>query len=78
VGFEPMIPTFEQAKTVHALDRAATVIDPIHTYTYRNIKMDFHTKGIYYNDVLKISNITLKKINKTGKFAGFLKGPLTV
>jgi hypothetical protein len=26
VGFEPTIPAFEQAKTVHALDRAATVI----------------------------------------------------
>jgi hypothetical protein len=27
VGFEPMIPVFERAKTVHASDRAATVID---------------------------------------------------
>jgi hypothetical protein len=27
VGFEPTIPAFEGAKTVHALDRAATVID---------------------------------------------------
>jgi hypothetical protein len=26
VGFEHTIPAFEQAKTVHALDRAATVI----------------------------------------------------
>jgi hypothetical protein len=26
VGFEPMIPVFERAKTFHALDRAATVI----------------------------------------------------
>jgi hypothetical protein len=26
VGFEPTIPAFEQAKTVHALDRAAIVI----------------------------------------------------
>jgi hypothetical protein len=26
VGFEPMIPVFERAKTVHALDRTATVI----------------------------------------------------
>jgi hypothetical protein len=26
VGFEPMIPVFERAKAVHALDRAATVI----------------------------------------------------
>jgi hypothetical protein len=26
MGLEPMIPGFERAKTVHALDRAATVI----------------------------------------------------
>jgi hypothetical protein len=26
VGFEPTIPMFELARTVHALDRAATVI----------------------------------------------------
>jgi hypothetical protein len=26
VGFEPTIPVFERAKTVHALDRAATLI----------------------------------------------------
>jgi hypothetical protein len=26
VGFEPKIPVFEQVKTFHALDRAATVI----------------------------------------------------
>jgi hypothetical protein len=26
VGFEPTIPLYGQAKTVHALDRAATVI----------------------------------------------------
>jgi hypothetical protein len=25
-GFEPTIPVFERAKTVHALDRAATLI----------------------------------------------------
>jgi hypothetical protein len=27
VGFEATIPAFEQAKTIHALDAAATVID---------------------------------------------------
>jgi hypothetical protein len=26
VGFEPTIPVFEQAKAVHTVDRAATVI----------------------------------------------------
>jgi hypothetical protein len=29
MGFEPMIPAFERAKTVHALDRAATVIGEV-------------------------------------------------
>jgi hypothetical protein len=28
MGFEPTIPAFERAKTVHALDRAATAIVP--------------------------------------------------
>jgi hypothetical protein len=32
VGFQPMIPVFERAKTVHALDRAATVIGRIVVY----------------------------------------------
>jgi hypothetical protein len=32
VRFEPTIPVFELAKAVHALDRAATVID-IKVYT---------------------------------------------
>jgi hypothetical protein len=26
MGFEPTIPAFERAKTLHALDRAATVV----------------------------------------------------
>jgi hypothetical protein len=37
VGFEPMIPVFEPAKTVHALDHAATVITWISTIKYINI-----------------------------------------
>jgi hypothetical protein len=31
VGFEPSIPVFERAKTVHALDRAATMIGNTNT-----------------------------------------------
>jgi hypothetical protein len=30
VGFEPTIPAFERAKTVHALDRAVTVIGELY------------------------------------------------
>jgi hypothetical protein len=29
VGFEPTIPVFERAKTIHVLDRAATVIGTV-------------------------------------------------
>jgi hypothetical protein len=36
VGFEPMIPTFERAKAVHALDRAVTVIARGTSYTCIN------------------------------------------
>jgi hypothetical protein len=32
VGFEPTIPVFERAKTVHALDRAATVIGKLQRF----------------------------------------------
>jgi hypothetical protein len=32
VGFESTIPVFERAKTVHALDRAATVIGSLAAY----------------------------------------------
>jgi hypothetical protein len=30
VGFEPMVPVFEREKTVHALDRAATMIGQLY------------------------------------------------
>jgi hypothetical protein len=47
VGFEPTIPVFEQAKTFHASDRAATVIGLIWgeeniLYTYRIHIVLFH------------------------------------
>jgi hypothetical protein len=38
VGFEPTIPVFEREKTVHALDRAATVIGSFNIYV-REIPM---------------------------------------
>jgi hypothetical protein len=34
VGFEPTIPVFEHAKTVHALDREVTVIGSIKAISY--------------------------------------------
>jgi hypothetical protein len=35
VAFEPMTPVFERAKTVHALDRAATVIGHSTIYAFK-------------------------------------------
>jgi hypothetical protein len=42
-GFELMAPVFERAKTVHASDHAATVID-------RNIQLNTHINNYYYVD----------------------------
>jgi hypothetical protein len=36
VGFEPTIPLFERAKTVHALDRTVIVIGIKNTYKHEN------------------------------------------
>jgi hypothetical protein len=40
IGFEPTIPVFERAKTVHASDRAATVIGRYQTTSVENRKRD--------------------------------------
>jgi hypothetical protein len=37
VGFEPTVQVFERAKTVHALDRAATVIGHIIIYWSKRV-----------------------------------------
>jgi hypothetical protein len=36
VGFKPTAPVFERTKTVHVLERAATVISGLHTYSREN------------------------------------------
>jgi hypothetical protein len=38
VGFQPTIPVFEQAKTVHASDRTATVIGTLSPHAYGYLK----------------------------------------
>jgi hypothetical protein len=45
VGFEPTIPVFEQAKTIHALDREATIIG---SYRYINIFNKYFKNHILY------------------------------
>jgi hypothetical protein len=37
VGFEPMTPVFERAKTLHALDSAAIVIGILLPYVRENL-----------------------------------------
>jgi hypothetical protein len=50
VGFKPMISVFERAKTVHALDRAATVIAMlIHYFENMSEKKLVSTKSILPN-----------------------------
>jgi hypothetical protein len=45
VGFEPMIPVFEQVKTVHALDHVATVIGGVCNLAfYKYFNTDFWQK----------------------------------
>jgi hypothetical protein len=58
VGFEPMIPAFERAKTVHALDRAATVIGRLVVLLYVNRKCtwpvtNFQPKNVKRGDQLE-------------------------
>jgi hypothetical protein len=45
VGLEPTIPVFERAKTVHALDRAATVIG---SYSGYNVNI------LLYSTIFKV------------------------
>jgi hypothetical protein len=42
VGFEPTIPAFERAKTVHALDRAAIVVGWIVEYSAINFVVEIY------------------------------------
>jgi hypothetical protein len=55
VGFERKIPVFEQAKTIHSLDRAATVIGkPTHLFMGKSVKVEMFVRiskcNIYYDD----------------------------
>jgi heme oxygenase len=45
VGFEPTIPVFERAKTVHALDRAATVIGSYYCHSGLNLVAEYRPKS---------------------------------
>jgi hypothetical protein len=48
VEFESTIPTFEQAKTIHALDLAATVVGPPTSYRMNNKAPSYELSGIHH------------------------------
>jgi hypothetical protein len=54
VGFQPTIPLLERAKTVHALDRALTMIGwdlllPNGTYSHLNLYVNMHVNVYFIN-----------------------------
>jgi hypothetical protein len=65
VRFEPTIPVFKRAKTVDALDRAATVIGLLHVRLQKLHESQIHIKGHSTTIIFHqhMPNIT---INKTG------------
>jgi hypothetical protein len=45
-GFEPTVPVFERAKTVHVLDRAATVIGSLYMYLLQTLVYQFVVQNL--------------------------------
>jgi hypothetical protein len=59
VEFEPMIPVFDRAKTVHALGRAATVIGTLYHYTNNFVSGDGRQK------ITEIQSTSLNPFTRT-------------
>jgi hypothetical protein len=58
MGFEPATPAFEREKTIHVLDRAATVIGSvIHPERSRRLSL-LTQRYIYMDDFMKLSLYT--------------------
>jgi hypothetical protein len=51
-GFDPMTPMFDRAKTVHALDRADTVIGSMRLLSMLNAKVKFALYLIKHHTVM--------------------------
>jgi hypothetical protein len=69
VGFEPMITAFERAKTVHALDRAATLIcgpclqpSQFSFYTLQSCKCSQHLPPERWYPPMRLHGVTTHKI----------------
>jgi hypothetical protein len=66
VGFEPTIPAFERAKTVHALDRAVIVIGASASTAYK-----YGTE--YHINVTLVTVQSWTELNNEDDFASFQK-----
>jgi hypothetical protein len=82
VGFEPRTPVFERAKTVHALDRAATVIAILklrcntmfsQTYLTGSFKHTHFQKYAYNLNLVGVQEVTWDRggIEPTGEYTFF-------
>jgi hypothetical protein len=56
MGFEIIIPVFERAKTVHALDRAATVIGKFRELFYEISNLTY-LRSKYLHDIFNIRTV---------------------
>jgi hypothetical protein len=54
VGFEPTVAVLERAKTVRALDRAATAIDPSKSWKYFFISILVSDSEVYNFDMSEL------------------------
>jgi hypothetical protein len=67
MGFEPTTPVFERAKTVHAPDRAATVIGSSENYCPEYLKTygsSMFALPIYFGKTKGTNGINNKQTNK--------------
>jgi hypothetical protein len=61
VGFEPTIPVFEMAKTVHALDRVVTVIaEMVTTMQYYSSNCSFRTT---YSLTMRLKVVSCREVS---------------
>jgi hypothetical protein len=66
LGFEPTIPSFERVKTVHAVDRAATVIRRIQFCVHKFLFSNWKNGGfLYLRAYYVISCYSLEVIEET-------------
>jgi hypothetical protein len=71
VGFEPTIPAFGRAKTVHALDRAATVIGSGVTLLSKQLQicqlfLTVTERGLYFWEEHTSSAVELSSVKRSG------------